>query len=72
MGFVDVQSTSLERLRLFLEHGPSRPEEVEPDLDSRTAAELAAQFGDKVTGEVNLVLRLLARVDPQRVARLLR
>lgn len=71
-GFVDMRSTNLERMKFFLEHGPSRPEETEPDLDPRTAAELAAHFGAQVTGEVDLVRRLLARVDPERVAALLK
>jgi len=71
-GFVDMQSTNLEKMKFFLEHGPSRPEETEPDLDPRTAAELAAHFGAQVTGEVDLVRRLLARVDPERVAALLK
>jgi hypothetical protein len=71
-GFVDMQSSNLDRIAFFVQHGPSKPEEIEVDLDARTAAELTAYFGDQVTGEVNLVLRLLARVDPERVARLLR
>lgn len=71
-GFVDMNSTNLDKMKFFLEHGPSTLEETEPDLDPRTAAELAAHFGHQVTGEVNLVLRLLARVDPERVAALLK
>ncbi len=71
-GFVDPRSSSIERLTFLLRHGWSRPEEVEPDFDLCTAALLADYLGERVTGEVNRVLRVLARVDPERVAALLK
>lgn len=71
-GFVDPRSSSIERLTFLLRHGWSRPEVVEPDLDLCTAAVLADYLGERVTGEVNRVLRVLARVDPERVAALLK
>lgn len=71
-GFVDLHSSNIERLKFFLERSQSVSEEVESDLDPRTASELAAQFGEQVTGQANLALRLLAHVDPERVAALLK
>lgn len=71
-GFVDLRSSSIERLTFLLRHGWSRPEEVEPDFDLCTAAVLADYLGERVTGDVNRVLRVLARVDPERVAALLK
>ena len=70
-GFVDPRSSSIERLTFLLRHGWSRPEVVEPDFDLCTAAVLD-YLGERVTGDVNRVLRVLARVDPERVAALLK
>ena len=71
-GFMDVGAGIVTGLKTFLEQGLSKPQEVETGLDIRLAGELATFMGGDVTGEVNLVLRILARVDPERVARLLR
>jgi len=71
-GFVDIQASSAARMKMFLEHAPSRPEAVAVDVDPRTAAELATHLGAEATGDVNLILRILARIDPERVAMLLK
>ena len=71
-GFVDLQGGCIDKIKLFVQHSPSTPQEMEPDLDPRTAAELATYFGERVTGDMNLVLRLVARVAPERVAALLK
>jgi hypothetical protein len=71
-GFVDLQSSTLDQLKSCVEHRSSQKEEPEPDLDPLMAAEIAGHFGDTVIGEVNAILKLLARIDPERVAALLR
>jgi hypothetical protein len=71
-GFVDIHGASVARMRAYVEHGTTEPEETELDLDSRTAWELAARVGGEVTGDINLALRILARVDPEWVALLLK
>ena len=71
-GFMDVRAGIVTGLKIFLEKGPSRPQEVETGLAVLMAGELATLMGAEVTGDVNLVLRILARVDPQRVATLLK
>lgn len=71
-GFMDVHAGIITGLKTFLEQGTVEPETVETGLDIRMAGELASLMGSEVTGEVNLVLRILARVDPGRVATLLK
>jgi hypothetical protein len=71
-GFMDVHAGIVTGLKTFLEQGTAEPETVETGLDIRMAGELASLMGSEVTGEVNLVLRILARVDPERVATLLK
>ena len=71
-GFMDVHAGIVTRLRAFLQQGLQEPEEVETGLDIRTAAELATFIGSEPDREVNLILRILARVDPERVGTLLK
>ncbi len=71
-GFVDIHSSVIDQLKSCVEHQSSPQEEPEPDLDPLMAAEIAGHFGDTVIGEVNAILKLLARIDPERVAALLR
>jgi hypothetical protein len=71
-GFMDIHAGTITRLRTFLQQGLKEPEEVETGLDIRTAGELATFLGSQPDREVNLVLRILARIDPERVATLLR
>jgi len=71
-GFVDIGAGSAAKIKTFVQHAPTRPEEVGIDVDPRTAAELATHMGAEATGDVNLVLRILARIDPERVATLLK
>lgn len=71
-GFVDIHSSTMDQLRSFVEHGSAPQEEAESNLDPLMAAEIAGHFGDTGIGQVNAILRLIARVDPERVAALLR
>jgi len=71
-GFMDVRAGIVTGLKTFLDQKPSEPESVETGLDIRMAGELAALMGSEVTGEVNLVLRIMARMNPDRVATLLK
>ena len=71
-GFVDLQSSTLDQLKSCVEHRSSQKEEPDSNLDPLMAAEIVGHFGDTAIGQVNAILRLLARVDPERVAALLR
>jgi len=71
-GFVDIHSSTMDQLKSFVEHGSAPQDEAESNLDLLMAAEIAGHFGDTGIGQVNAILRLLARVDPERVAALLR
>lgn len=71
-GFIDVRAGAVERMRTYVAMKLAEPEEAEVDLDPLTAAELAALLGGAVPNDMNLALRIVARVDPQRVAALLK
>jgi hypothetical protein len=71
-GFFDVRAGAVERMRTYVAMKLAEPEEPEVDLDPLTAAELAALLGGAVPGDMNLALRIVARVDPERVAALLK
>ena len=71
-GFIDIQSGSIANIERFVQQCTSEPEETTAEIDPCMAAELTGYVGGEIQGEVNLVLRLLARVDPERVGRLLR
>ncbi len=71
-GFVDVQAGSIERFEASIRYEPPRRYDTEVGLDLVAAVKVAGHMGPNTTGEVNLVLRILAQVDPARVATLLR
>ncbi len=71
-GFVDIQASSIESIERFVQQCTAEPEEIKVELDPCMAADLTGYVGGEIQGEVNLVLRILARVDPERVGRLLR
>jgi hypothetical protein len=71
-GFLDINGASVARMEAYVAQGTAVEEEVETGLNSRTAWELASYIGGEVTGDVNLVLRILARIDPEWVALLLK
>ncbi len=71
-GFVDIHSSTMDQLKSFVEHGSAPQEDAESNLDPGMAAEIAGHFGETGIGQVNAILRLIARVDPERVAALLR
>ena len=70
-GFVDIGGASIARMEAYVARSTAAVAEIETGLDSRTAWELASHIGGEVTGDVNLVLRILARIDPEWVAVLL-
>lgn len=71
-GFVDIQGSSIESTGRFVQQDTGEPEEDENAIDPCMAAELTGYVGGEIQGEINRVLRVVARVDPDRVARLLR
>ena len=71
-GFMDVHAGIVTGLKTFLEQALSKPEAVEVELDPLMASEIATHMGSELTGDINLVLRILAEVHPERVAMLLR
>jgi len=71
-GFVDIHSSTIDQLKSFVEHGSAPQDEAASNLDPRLAAEIAGHFGETGLGQVNAILRLVARVDPERVAALLK
>ena len=71
-GFVDIHADSIARMEAFVEQSRSEPEEAEIELDPKMASEIAGHVGAEITGDVNQILRILARVHPDRVAMLLR
>lgn len=72
-GFFDVRAGAVERMRTYVAMKLAEPEEAaNVDLDPLTVAELAALLGGAVPGDMNLALRIVARVDPERVAALLK
>ena len=71
-GFVDIQGSSIENAERFVQQRTAEPEDDTNEIDPCMAAELTGYVGGEIQGEMNLVLRVVARVDPDRVARLLR
>jgi len=71
-GFMDIRNGVFSGLRAFVERALSKPEPVEVELDPLTASEIATHMGSELTGDINLVLRILAQVHPEHVAMLLR
>lgn len=71
-GFVDVHAGNIEKLKMFVKLRLSQEEPTQVSLNPVAAAELAAHAGAQVTGDVNRALRILAEIDPARVAALLK
>jgi hypothetical protein len=72
-GFIDLRASTVEKIRAYVNIRLSQPTEPDKvDLDPLTASELVAQLGGDVPSDMNLVLRILAQVDPERVAALLK
>ena len=71
-GFIDVQAGSIEKLEASLRYEPPQRYDTEVSLDPVTAVEVAGHMGPNTMGDVNLILRILAQVDPARVAALLK
>ena len=71
-GFIDFQAGANEEMRALFKQVLTPKHKIEADLDAGTSAEVAAHKGAPVSGQVNRALRILAHVDPARVAALLR
>lgn len=72
-GFIDMQASNLDRFKAFIKLA-SQPQEqaVKVSFDPVTASEIAARMGAQTAGDINQALRILAQVDPGRVAALLK
>ena len=71
-GFIDLQADSVEQMKSIRRTGVQSTGGTGVSLDPVAAAESMAHTGAQITGDVNLALRILARVDPARVAALLK
>jgi hypothetical protein len=71
-GFMDLRADNVARMRTFVERGTAVEEEAQAALDPGTAAEVVAALGADLPHDMNAVLRIVARIDPKRVAALLR
>jgi len=71
-GFVDMHAGAIERMEMYIKHQTAQNEPPEIGLDPATAAEIAAYMGSQIASEMNQVQRILARIDPARVAALLK
>jgi len=71
-GFMDIHAGIITGLKTFLQRAMTKPEAAEVELDPLMASEIATQMGSELTGDINLVLRILAQVHPEHVAMLLR
>lgn len=71
-GFIDFQAGANERLRALFKRAFTQRNKIEVRLDAGAAAEVAAHRGAPANGNINRALRILAHVDPARVAALLR
>jgi len=71
-GFIDIHAGSIARMEAYLRRANAEPEEVGIEMDPKMASEIAVHMGRELTEEIDQVLRILARVHPERVAMLLR
>jgi len=71
-GFIDTHAGSSEKMEQFVNQEFARDEPGQTSLDPVTASELAAYMGTQIAVDINKVLRLIAQIDPARVAALLK
>jgi len=71
-GFVDIRAGGFEKVEQFVKNQLAGLGPEQSVLDPMTASELAAYMGTQIAADVNGVLRLVAQVDPARVAALLK
>jgi hypothetical protein len=72
-GFVDIQASNVQMIEAFAQYEPGLEYEImEVGLDPAAAAEVATLMGTQTPGDMNQVLRIVAHVDPARVAALLK
>ncbi|MEN6335590.1 MAG: hypothetical protein ABFE01_15170 [Phycisphaerales bacterium] len=71
-GFVDIHAGGPEKIEQYLKNQLAGNEPEQGALDPITASELAAYMGAQIAADVNGVLRLVAQIDPARVAALLK
>ncbi len=72
MGFIDLKADGVDQMRVFVEQGCAAQEEQGLGLNSFAAAASMAHAGAQITGDANLASRIMGRVDPMRVAALLK
>jgi len=71
-GFIDLHAGAVERIEVYLQHQAMKEEPTEPGGDEVVTAEVAAYLGSQIALDMNRALRIMAYVDPARVAALLR
>jgi len=71
-GFVDIQANGVEIIETFTQYEPPEQYAAEVSLDPAAASEVATFMRIQMPEAVNQILRILAHVDPSRVATLLK
>jgi len=71
-GFVDIQANGVEIIETFTQYEPPPEYDTQVGLNPGTATELATLMKTQTSEEMNQILRILAHVDPARVAALLK
>lgn len=71
-GFVDIQANGAEMIEMFVRYEPSQQYEVEAANNPAAAYKLATLLGAQLSDNANQALQMMARVDPERVAALLK
>jgi hypothetical protein len=71
-GFIDIQASGAEMIEQFVEYETSQQYEVEVATDPAAAYKLATLLGAQLSDNANQAMQMMARVDPERVAALLK
>jgi hypothetical protein len=71
-GFVDIQANGVEIIETFTQYEPPPEYDTQVGLNPGTATEVATLMKTQTSEEMNQILRILAHVDPARVAALLK
>jgi len=71
-GFVDIQASGVEIIETFTQYEPPPEYDAQVGLEPGTATEVATLMKTQTPDDMNQILRILAHVDPARVAALLK
>lgn len=71
-GFVDIQANGVEIIETFTQYEPPPEYDTQVGLNPGTATEVATLMKMQTPDDMNQILRILAHVDPARVAALLK